>query len=226
MLSISYFGIRFRSFFLCSAKLIAKRMDVTKKDCIDQTCDVEYRFMENCLIYDDLDAAHPCDYPCSTTNCQTEFHSWIDCPVWTCEPKSTTTQMPSTSTPGPEPGPSGSHCSGLCISSIAVNALLVLVVAALLVFVRRIMRQNSTNDEGLSNPLFDHAYDYFVNQRSGPERLPLLPLVDPQRQGQFETVDLRSNDSEHRTASPLAASPSYLMASAPALLSNEAETRF
>lgn len=173
-------------------RLFLNRGFKMSRDCGNRTCEVEFRLLPICQIFIDAATDRFCDYPCSLENCMIENHYWINCPVWTCEAKSTTTESPPFPTTLPPPQPALGGCSGpSCYTSLAFNGFFMMLFAVILfVFLnRKLWRQiynsyrnpndSNTSNSGLSNPLFDDGHDYFLNQ--GPiirnaERLPLLPL--------------------------------------------------
>lgn len=161
-----------------------KRMDYGDKDCGTKVCDLHYRLVDVCVLYLDKTSELKCDFPCDTTNCITETHAMINCPVWSCTDKSTTLPPPTTS-----PSGSGSDCSGsLCIASVSLNVIIFLVIlVALLLFVSKKIRNRSNTESSeqrvpsFENPL--SGFDYFVYQGpSQAENVPLLPVVQSQRE--------------------------------------------
>ena len=143
-------------------------------DCGNRTCEVEYRLLQNCVIYTDISPDQHCEYPCSTSNCATELHHFMLCPTWFCTSKSTTT--PSTTTPNPPlstlvPWPtSSSTCSGsVCVPSLVINGLFGIIILgfiALLIIYRRRNQRLSAFYNSSTNPMFEveAGFDYFQNQ--------------------------------------------------------------
>ena len=186
-----------------------KRMALTDKICGDKTCVLEYRLMENCLIYFDESETLKCDFPCSKDHCLTEHHFWVKCPVWSCE------LTPSTLSPNPTPSPDSgpSFCSGPgCIASFSINALILLVLVILVVAYRVRKRRQRREQVLFDNALFGTDFEPFVNESStltrsqsegrvATERLPLLPLANPSRppnnttDSDFVSVDLDPSPS-------------------------------
>lgn len=146
------------------------------RDCGDRQCSLDYRFVQNCVIYISENSDQRCNYPCSTDNCVTELHHFIMCPTWSCTAKTTTT----TSTPAPDmstlsPLPTHpSNCSNeVCVPSLVFNVLFgIMILAAIGLFlIRRRRALAQAYDFGIENPFF--------TDRQGPiirhsERLPLL----------------------------------------------------
>lgn len=156
-----------------------------EKDCGDRACTLEYRFASNCVIYVD-EKEEPCDYPCSLTNCVSEIHHYIICPIWSCSTKTTTTPAPSDmSTLKPLPT-HGSTCSNdVCVPSLVFNALFgIMILSAIALFFvrrRRALTQRQADYDGIENPLFADRNRRPIIRRS--ERLPLLPPRRPSTSG-------------------------------------------
>ena len=150
-------------------------------DCLDRTCEVEYRLLPQCVLYVNNDQGS-CQYPCSFLNCKTESHQYIVCPIWSCSEKTTTSPTPPLPTLVPFPT---SSSSGLT-TSIVFNVLFGIIILALvgLYLLRRRQNQRLTAYISATNPLFESGYDLFNNQ--GPiirnaERAPLIPRSPPRR---------------------------------------------
>ena len=122
-------------------------------DCGDKQCYVEYRVIPDCYLI--LETKHiNCTIPCVMDGCDKELHHFIPCPIWNCEPittstsstttsttiSSTTTSSTSTSssttTPRTPNGPS--EMSPLIYTSIVLNILFFAILFAYLVVKCRI----------------------------------------------------------------------------------------
>ena len=96
---------------------------VSKVDCGTQTCDSVFEVLETCLVYLEPDTpTSTCMIPCDVSGCIVKTYHFINCAVWTCQDKVTTTLPPVTSS---TPSPAQPHsCSGpVCISSVSLNFL-------------------------------------------------------------------------------------------------------
>lgn len=192
------------------------------RDCGDRECSVEYRLMANCDIFVAQNETFDCDYPCSFDNCVKEQHTWINCPIWFCQAKTTTsttssttstsTTMSSTATPtplisstthGPQstPSPAGPDCSGaLCYTSLTFNIIVFLVCVALLfVFLRRKIRRRQLpldSEAGLVNPLFSY-------QSGNLNQPPIIRYSQRLNQARIERLPLLPfhSTSSHATSS-------------------------
>lgn len=111
-------------------------------ECPEKTCNLEFHFSETCLIFSKSLEKPFCDIPCNMTKdlCKVEQFHDVQCPVWYCKSKTTTTsttERPTTESPttvAPTPPPR-SFCftDPSCISSVSVNGIFVLI-AAMFVF--------------------------------------------------------------------------------------------
>jgi len=121
-------------------------------DCGDQICVTEYKILPTCHLFV---PSGNCSIPCEMINCQVELHHNIRCPIICCYPKTTTTTSTVSPMPTVSPSPkSGSVCqSGLCISSVSLNAILLVAFVLAIIFGRRyvkklkLQRQYSRIDE-------------------------------------------------------------------------------
>ena len=59
-------------------------------DCGNKTCFLEHIMLPDCYIYLHTNRTS-CDIPCQLDGCDRELHHFISCPVWICNPKTTTT---------------------------------------------------------------------------------------------------------------------------------------
>ena len=136
-------------------------------------CSMEYRFVQDCVIYVDSAVDKLCDYPCSFINCQSELHHFTMCPTWFCTPKTTTTPTPDISTLSPLPPPLPTHPSSSLVTSIAFNALfgLILLTPGAMYLVRRRRARALANFYGQVNPLFVESQGPIIRNS---ERIPLL----------------------------------------------------
>ena len=66
-------------------------------DCGQKVCFLEHAMVANCYIYLYSNKTH-CDIPCDLTGCDRELHHFISCPIWICNPKTTTTTTTPTTT--------------------------------------------------------------------------------------------------------------------------------
>ena len=162
--SIWYGLLRSASYFCFRIPLISEM------DCGDRVCEVEYHLLPNCLLYTDISEDKHCAFPCSTSNCATELHHFMLCPVWSCTSKSTTTPSTPLSTLTPWPK-SSSYCSAsVCVPSLVFNGLFgIMIVAAVALFLiyRRRNQRLMAFYHSSTNPLFEAeaGFDYFQNQR-------------------------------------------------------------
>ena len=165
----------------------------TDRDCGSTICQLEFRFLQTCTLYVDQSDTETCAYPCSLEHCLPEIHHFIQCPIWTCSEKSTTTASPSpTSTASPhEP----SQCSSpLCISGISFNVVLILVLALALYFLKKYFfrqRQQNTFENSLYNETFDAFSNEPILRRPASrfsEHVPLLNVVAHGRRSSSERV--------------------------------------
>ena len=137
----------------------------TDRDCGATVCSLETRFLATCTLYVDEAPDLPCNYPCSLDHCTTEIHHYIQCPVWICVDKTTTSRPEPISTLPPHPHGSATECSSaLCITSVTANVIMVLVFAALVVFLKKRFSR-PTQENSFENALYqDPTFDLFANE--------------------------------------------------------------
>ena len=100
-----------------SKNLLTRGMKVF---CPDKVCSLEYRVLSTCVMYEP-NPHTDCDIPCNLVNCKVEVRHFVDCPVWSCDPISTTTLAPApTISPMPH---HGSSKDGILYTSVAFNVL-------------------------------------------------------------------------------------------------------
>lgn len=93
----------------------------TAVDCGSTSCEAIYEVLETCIVYSEPPVPTAlCVIPCELSGCEQHIYHYINCAVWTCTEK-TTPRPPLTTTS--KPGKPGSCKSGVCISSVTVNAL-------------------------------------------------------------------------------------------------------
>ena len=74
--------------------------------CPDKECFLSYHFKNRCTIFLPTNNSL-CNIPCETSECKTEIHKEITCPIWLCHETSTTTSpIPPTTSSTPDPSPS------------------------------------------------------------------------------------------------------------------------
>ena len=179
--SSSLLGESFKSFLnieMFFSSSVKRDERDTDRDCGKQTCSLEIRFLPSCTLYGDESSEETCNYPCSLDHCVPEIHHFIQCPIWSCFDKTTTVQPPDSTTSTPPS--SHSECSTLCISSISFNAIMILIVAIMTVFLKKHFCHR-TQETSFENALFNQTFDAFSNEpiirRSGSrfsEHIPLL----------------------------------------------------
>lgn len=106
-------------------------------DCGDKQCYVEYRVLPDCYIILETNRTN-CIIPCIMDGCDTELHHFIPCPIWNCEPFTTTTSSTTTSststTETPRPTPiKPSQMSPLIYTSVVLNIVFGAILIAYLV---------------------------------------------------------------------------------------------
>ena len=193
-----------------------------EKDCGSTFCTSELIFQTTCILYTDRSLEETCEYPCSTTNCETEIHHSVLCTVWTCLPKTTTSEpVPVITTPKPNPG--SDHCtSALCISSVSLNVLILLaLLIGISVFLIRRFLNRTRPSNSLENPLFDEGFalfDNFSNEdrnpiiRTSSERRPLLAAEMERQRSSSRSVEplfAAANDSNTCSISMRSPPPTY-----------------
>jgi hypothetical protein len=168
-------------------------------DCGDKECVLEYRVMPDCYLFLETNNTN-CQIPCKLEGCETELHHFISCPVWLCEPTTTSTPKTTSSTTSststtqkPRPIDPSKHMSPLIYVSIVLNILLVgLVMAFVVVKVRTWITTQITRFRNR-------------NQTTDPEdRHP-----NPNRF--FSNPGRESNDSSDHESDPLIASTNSLV---------------
>lgn len=128
-------------------------------DCGDRICSSYHQVRPLCHVFVSANDSVVCQMPCNMNGCVEELHRDINCLLWTCDTKpttttttrSTTSTMPTSTTPSP-----ASDCTTLtCILSVTVNTLIVLAaICCISYFVvkrirasRRQSRRPSTDEE-------------------------------------------------------------------------------
>lgn len=112
------------------------------KECEDKTCHLEFVILEDCVIFSKSVEKPFCSVPCNMTRelCKVEIFHDVQCPEWTCHPKTTTstTTTPSTTSPSvtttKPPIPPVPQCwtDLACISSLSMNVVFALILVFLL----------------------------------------------------------------------------------------------
>lgn len=208
-----------------STFFFSKLQALDSVDCGSKICQEEFRILPTCIIYVDKSEEEKCEYPCSEKNCQKEIHHLIECPVWICSDKTTTTPA-STTTLGPDPY--HPQCSSpLCISSVSINGILILVaIIGLVLFLNKKYGRRTPNpprnQHCVENPTFDPNFDSFFPStssriiRSTAERLPLLGSERTRT-----SASLDPSVSHHSTSATASRSTASPIASAPNLFFDE-----
>ena len=118
-------------------------------DCGDKQCFLEYRVIPDCEIALETNNTQ-CTIPCLMTGCETELHHFIACPIWSCEPFTTSTKSTtsttfsttttntkttsSTTTQRPKPNPyPPNNMSALIYTSIVINIVFFAILSAFIV---------------------------------------------------------------------------------------------
>lgn len=103
-------------------------------DCGDKQCYVEYRVLSNCYLILETNNTD-CQIPCTMNGCDTELHHFIPCPIWSCNPFTTTTSSTTTTstTERPQPRPVEPTMNPLIYTSIVLNIFFFGIVFAFLI---------------------------------------------------------------------------------------------
>lgn len=108
-------------------------------DCGDKQCYVEYRVVPDCYLILETNSTK-CKIPCTMNGCDRELHHFIPCPIWTCDPittstssTTTTTQTTTSTTDKPQPNPIKPNMSPLIYTSIVLNIFFFAIVCAFVV---------------------------------------------------------------------------------------------
>ena len=166
-------------------------------DCGDKQCYLEYRVLPDCYLILETNNTN-CRIPCIMDGCDTELHHFIPCPVWNCEPittstttrsttttSSTTTMSTTTERPTPiEP----THMSPWIYSSIVLNVFFFAIICAYLVVKFRVwitirlanFRAPTTTDTRTNPPNPNEHFSVGSNSDNESdinETQPLLPPV-------------------------------------------------
>ena len=96
---------------------------VSEVDCGNQVCNSIFEVLETCRVYIEPEVpTSTCMIPCQVSGCVVKTYHFVNCAVWSCQDKVTTTEAPVT-TSQPSPSPSN-RCSGpVCATSVTVNVL-------------------------------------------------------------------------------------------------------
>lgn len=104
-------------------------MAMQEVNCEDKVCFLEFHFKKVCSIYQN-NGTNDCSIPCSMTTCETEVYKNINCPIWTCVSKVTSTLSPLTSTNMPLPKQSTTI---VMIVSLIINVILFTMIGIIVV---------------------------------------------------------------------------------------------
>lgn len=112
-------------------------MESEEVDCQDKMCFLEHHFEKLCSIAIH-NGTNGCNIPCHMESCIFELHRNINCPQWTCVPlpTSTSTSTSTTSTTSPQSTTEVPHTEIVMVSSLAMNAILVVGIIALIVYLK------------------------------------------------------------------------------------------
>ena len=163
-------------------------------ECVDKTCFFYHQLTSVCHIYVKADESAICEVPCDMSGCVDEIHLDIDCPIWVCTPKaSTSTSTSTTLRPTTTPG-AGGGCTGLtCILSVTGNVFMGLILLTLAIgfFVKKFHdnrpdRRSSTDESRplLLPPTESASRSSGASQQVQPEDIAVLP-VEPAGTGRF-----------------------------------------
>ena len=204
-------------------KNLIRNVRAADRDCGTKYCYYEVHVKDTCTIYVDASPTELCDFPCSLDYCVPEIYHYVNCPSWNCVDKTTT--LPPDPSPSPSPPPSDSQCTtAVCISSVALNVVIFVVLGSAAVVLRKKYRSRPNNS--IENPLFDDGFDLFSNENPiirGSEQIPLL-RVGSSRSTSLERLRLTNQDSTVSTGSSATQSvsvPLTPVASAPILQFHE-----
>lgn len=147
------------------------------RDCGNQTCSLHFQNLPTCHFY--FKGGLECNPPCNYQSCEVVVKHFVDCPVWICNDKvSTTTLLPPTTTSNIAPPiPHGAEsCQGIvCITSVVLNVLILLTVLILLaVYLKRKRNQPVDSEQGndeLTPFLSNFVNPSFSQNVSEPERV-------------------------------------------------------
>lgn len=170
-------------------------------DCVDKTCFFYHQLTTVCHIYVKANETAICEVPCDMSGCVDEVHLDIDCPIWVCTPKITTSTT-STSTLRPTTTPaSRGECSSLtCILAVTGNVLMGLILVVLFTaflvnkFRSRLDRRSSTDE---SRPLLNARTSLASSSEEQPAVLPVQPATTVS----FARISRRFNVQPHRNLS-------------------------
>lgn len=187
-----------------------KNMSFSAVDCGDRVCSLRHQIVKDCTVYIHTNNSE-CVIPCLTTGCKREMHHFINCPIWECTSKTTTSLSPSTTTPSPfspttpNPIPQSGHLP-LIISSVSLNVLFVFLVIGF-IFYRKVRRQrrrrqrNQRNQHSLLLPNNDRYFTLGSESSEGnspvPPALPTFPAGIPLNEFSAPLLNERNPDSSY-----------------------------
>jgi len=150
-------------------------------DCPDKTCNLNFKYTENCFIFVANNATH-CDIPCELEACDLKFIQETKCPFWDCVEKVTTTPPP------PPPPQSLSQ-----IASLAFFIAFVIIFILVLLVKRKRILDCVTGQ--WRRRTFDPAFSNDDNSRNPQERDQETEPENANREG-FDRVSLFSRDQD------------------------------
>lgn len=207
--------------------LYRKRLDERKKmnlkrhyqnltfsavDCGDKVCNLRHELRRDCTIFIHTNNTE-CQIPCRTTGCNKEVHhGYLNCPIWECSSKRTTTSTTTTPTTTPtpfsttRPSPSPNGPNSLIISSVSLNVVFVVVVILFILY-RKFYRQRRQRQRRANRnrraPLLDNNDRYFTLGSDSSEAnspvpsAPTFPQMMPMNEFSAPLLNERNPDSSY-----------------------------
>ena len=198
-------------------------------DCGDKQCYLEYRVIPDCYLILETNNTN-CNIPCVMEGCDKELHHFIPCPLWNCEPITTSTTSTTTSTTTATTSTSTStststttsrpdqpsQMSPLIYTSIVLNIFFVAIVLAYLIVKCRVQittrlanyrAQRTLPTRTVPNPNEHFSVGSSDNESDHDESKPLLThqAQASTRHGSIgqgqDNLALESNDSPRPSTS-------------------------